>query len=255
MPRQSGSALVATEIYKSFGGIVALCGVNIRVEAGTIRGLIGPNGSGKSTFVNVVTGFYWTDRGEVRFGRWRLGGQSIPWIAWAGIVRTFQTPHLFSGLSVLENLKVAQFRHRAPSLIAGFLDLPSSARVTRGATDEAIRLARALGLESLLEQRAGDLSQGDQRKLEIARALAARPAILILDEPAAGLSMEEAEALCTLLEQLRANGLGVLLVEHHMDVIMRVCDRITVLDRGRVIADGTPAEIRADSHVHKRIWD
>jgi branched-chain amino acid transport system ATP-binding protein/branched-chain amino acid transport system permease protein len=248
---QSGSALVATEIYKSFGELVALCGIDIRVEAGTIQGLIGPNGSGKSTFVNVVTGFYRTDRGEVRFGRRRLDGKSIPRIARAGIVRTFQTPHLFSGLSVLENLKVAQFHHRAPSLIAGLLDLPSSARVTRGATDEAVRLARALGLEGLLAQRAGDLSQGDQRKLEIARALAARPAILILDEPAAGLSMEEAEALCTLLEQLRANGLGVLLVEHHMDVIMRVCDRITVLDRGRVIADGTPAKIREDSHVQQ----
>jgi len=247
----SGGELVATGIDKSFGGIAALRGVDIRVEAGRIRGLIGPNGSGKSTLVNVATGFYRADGGEVRFGRHRLDGHSITRIAEAGIVRTFQTPQLFSELTALENLLVAQFRYRAPSLVAGFFELPSSERINGEATGEAIRLAHALELETLLDRRARDLSQGDKRKLEIARALAARPSILILDEPAAGLSVEEADALCALLDRLKARGLGVLLVEHHMDVIMRVCDRITVLERGRVIAEGTPREIQDNGEVRR----
>jgi branched-chain amino acid transport system permease protein len=246
-----GHELVAATLDKSFGGVAALSGADITVQSGSIRGLIGPNGSGKSTLVNVVTGFYRADGGAVQFDRRPLDGKSTSWIARQGIVRTFQTPRLFSELTVLENLLVAQFRHRAPSLFAAFFDLPSSARVSRDATEEAVHLARALGLESLLEQRAGDLSQGDKRKLEIARALAARPSVLILDEPAAGLSVEEAEALCALLERLKAYGLGVILVEHHMDVIMRVCDRITVLERGRVIAEGTPREIRDDADVRR----
>ena len=243
--------LVVDAIEKSFGGVAALCGASIAVHSGMIRGLIGPNVSGKSTLVNVITGFDRADDGEIRFDGGRIEGKSSFWISGTGVVRSFQTPRIFSELTVLENLLAAQFRRHAPSLLVALFDLPSSRRRTREAAERALSLARALGLEGLIEQRAGDLSQGDKRKLEIARALAAEPLVLILDEPAAGLSTEEAGTLCSLLERLRANGLAVILVEHHMDVIMRVCDRITVLDRGNVIAEGTPREVQDDPEVRR----
>ena len=243
--------LVASAIDKSFGGVTALRGAGIAVRSGMIRGLIGPNGSGKSTLVNVITGFDRADAGEIRFDERRIDGRPSSWIARAGLVRSFQTPRMFSELTVLENLLAAQFHRSAPPLVAALFDLPSSRRTTRQAIEQALGLARAVGLEGLVARRAADLSQGDKKKLEIARALAAKPAVLILDEPAAGLSAEEATALCSLLERLRAKGLAVILVEHHMDVIMRVCDRITVLDRGRVIAEGTPREVRDDPEVRR----
>jgi ABC-type branched-subunit amino acid transport system ATPase component/ABC-type branched-subunit amino acid transport system permease subunit len=246
----SGSAaLVIDEIRKSFGGVDALRGVSLRVAPGTIHGLIGPNGSGKSTLVNVVTGLYRAGSGTVRFGERALGGQSMRRIAAQGVIRTFQTPQPFAELTVRENLMAAQFRHAAAGFIASLFALPASRRAAAQAADAAARLARALGLTALLDQHSGALPQGDQRRLEIARALAAHPGILILDEPAAGLSEVESEALCGLLDHLRREGIGLLLIEHHMDVIMRLCDRITVLDRGQVIAEGTPAEIQADERV------
>jgi ABC-type branched-subunit amino acid transport system ATPase component/ABC-type branched-subunit amino acid transport system permease subunit len=246
----SGStALAIDEIRKSFGGVDALRGVSLRVEPGTIHGLIGPNGSGKSTLVNVVTGLYRAGSGAVRFGERELGGRSMRRIAAEGVVRTFQTPQPFAELTVRENLMAAQFRHGAAGIGASLFALPASRRATAQAADATARLARALGLTALLDHHSGALPQGDQRRLEIVRALAAHPGILILDEPAAGLSEVESEALCVLLDHLRREGIGLLLIEHHMDVIMRLCDRITVLDRGRVIAEGTPAEIQADERV------
>jgi ABC-type branched-subunit amino acid transport system ATPase component len=243
------AALAIEEIRKSFGGVDALRGVSIRVAPGTIHGLIGPNGSGKSTLVNVVSGLYRADAGTIRFGEREIGGQSMRRIAAAGVMRTFQTPQPFAELTVRENLMAAQFRHGAVGVTASLLALPRSRGATARAADAAARLARAVGLTPLLDQHSGALPQGDQRRLEIARALAAHPGILILDEPAAGLSETESEALCKLLDHLRSEGIGLLLIEHHMDVIMRLCDRVTVLDRGQVIADGTPAEIQADERV------
>lgn len=241
--------LAVEGIERYFGGVAALRCADIAVCSGMIRGLIGPNGSGKSTLVNVISGFDQADAGTVRFDGSRIDGRPSAWIARAGVVRSFQTSRIFSELTVLENLLAAQFSRRAPRLVAALFDLPSSRRITREAVERAQHLARALGLQDLVDQRASDLSQGDKRKLEIARALAAEPSVLILDEPAAGLSTEEASALCSVLEPLRAKGLAIILVEHHMDVIMRVCDRITVLERGRVIAEGTPDEIRNDPEV------
>jgi branched-chain amino acid transport system permease protein len=243
--------LVAEAIDRSFGGVAALRGASITVRSGMIRGLIGPNGSGKSTLVNVISGVDRANAGEIRFDGDRIDGLTSPRIANAGVIRSFQTPRIFCELTVMENLLVAQFRRHAASLFGAFFDLPSSRSVTREAAEQARRLARALGLEELLEQRAGNLSQGDKRKLEIARALAAEPSVLILDEPAAGLSAEEAATLCAVLEPLRAKGLAVILVEHHMDVIMRVCDRITVLERGSVIVEGTPEEVQGHPEVRR----
>jgi ABC-type branched-subunit amino acid transport system ATPase component/ABC-type branched-subunit amino acid transport system permease subunit len=241
--------LRASNIVKKFGGVVALSNAAVEVRPGMIRGMIGPNGSGKSTLVNVLTGFYVPDEGAVSFGSERTEKLSTSAIACKGIIRTFQTPRLFNDLTVAENLAASQFSHRPGNLFSAMFGLAGNTRTNREAAAESAALAAALGLTGLLDQRAGDLSQGNQRQLEIARALAAHPAILILDEPAAGLSHEESMKLCTLLESLRAQGLGILLIEHHMDVVMRLCDRITVLNRGSVLAEGTPQEIRANSAV------
>jgi ABC-type branched-subunit amino acid transport system ATPase component/ABC-type branched-subunit amino acid transport system permease subunit len=241
--------LRASNIVKKFGGVVALSNAAVEVRPGMIRGMIGPNGSGKSTLVNVLTGFYVPDEGAVSFGSERTEKLSTSAIACKGIIRTFQTPRLFNDLTVAENLAASQFSHRPGNLFSAMFGLAGNTRTNREAAAESAALAAALGLTGLLDQRAGDLSQGNQRQLEIARALAAHPAILILDEPAAGLSHEESMNLCTLLESLRAQGLGILLIEHHMDVVMRLCDRITVLNRGSVLAEGTPQEIRANSAV------
>ena len=245
------SILSAAGIVKKFGGVVALSNAAVEVRPGMIRGMIGPNGSGKSTLVNVLTGFYFPDSGTVKLGDREIQKLSTAAIAQAGIVRTFQTPRLFSDLTVEENLSASQFYHRPGNLFSAMFGTLSNARVNGAAANESASLATALGLSGLLGQRAGDLSQGNQRQLEIARALASHPAILILDEPAAGLSHEESMSLCTLLENLRAKGLGILLIEHHMDVVMRVCDRITVLNRGAVLAEGTPQEIRANTSVQE----
>ena len=247
----ASSTLSAANIVKKFGGVVALSSAAVEVRPGMIRGMIGPNGSGKSTLVNVLTGFYVPDAGTVKLGGREIQKLSTAAIAQVGVVRTFQTPRLFSDLTVEENLSASQFYHRPGSLISAMFGTPGSAQVNGLAASESAALAAALGLSDLLSQRAGDLSQGNQRQLEIARALASHPSILILDEPAAGLSHEESMNLCVLLESLRAKGLGILLIEHHMDVVMRVCDRITVLNRGAVLAEGTPQEIRANAAVQE----
>ncbi len=214
-------------------------------------GMIGPNGSGKSTLVNVLTGFYVPDGGTVRLGDRDITGKSTTSIAQAGVVRTFQTPRLFADLTVEENLMAGQFRRRPGSLLAAMFGTFRSGRINAAAASESASLAAAVGLGDLLKREANELAQGNQRLLEIARALSAQPSFLILDEPAAGLSHEDCMNLCTLLEELRESGLGILLIEHHMDVVMRVCDRITVLNRGAVMAEGTPEEIRANAAVQE----
>jgi branched-chain amino acid transport system permease protein len=243
--------LSAEKILKRFGGVVALSDAAVEVRPGMIRGMIGPNGSGKSTLVNVLTGFYVPDGGTVRLGDRDITGKSTASIAQAGVVRTFQAPRLFADLTVEENLMAGQFRRRPGSLLAALFGTFGSGRTNAAAASESASLAAAVGLGDLLKREANELAQGNQRLLEIARALSAQPSFLILDEPAAGLSHEDCMNLCTLLEELRAGGLGILLIEHHMDVVMRVCDRITVLNRGTVMAEGTPEEIRANAAVQE----
>jgi branched-chain amino acid transport system ATP-binding protein len=201
--------------------------------------------------VNIMTGFYMPDAGNVRLSGIDMTGRSIAEIANAGVVRTFQTPRLFSDLTVAENLMAGQFRRRSGSLTGAIFGTRGSNAISAASASEARDLAAALGISHLLEQQAGELSQGNQRLLEIARALSAAPSFLILDEPAAGQTHQECGNLCALLENLRSIGLGILLIEHHMDVVMRVCDRITVLNRGSVMAEGTPEEIRTNTSVQQ----
>lgn len=247
----AGQRLVVRGVRKSFGGVLALQGADLIAERGSIHGLIGPNGSGKSTLVNVISGFYSPDEGQILREDQDVTRQPTASLADRGLVRTFQTPHLFGKLTVRENLRAAQFHSLRPLLLAALFDLPVSSRINRLSERRAAEIARLVGLEAVLDHQTETLSQGDRRRVEIARALAAEPKILILDEPAVGLSAEEIEALRHLLQTLRAMGLTMVLIEHHMDIVMKLCDRITVLERGAVIAEGTPDDIQRNIQVRR----
>ncbi len=238
--------LAVTGVSVAFGGLQALDSVRLSVAPGTIHSLIGPNGAGKTTLVNLVTGFYRPDEGEVSFRGERIDGRSTVGIARRGLVRTFQTPELFENLSVLENVMVSVAGHRLGSLVTALAGVTGREGDWR---EEAQRLLERVSLAEWARQASRRLPFGLRRRLEIARALGAGALMLLLDEPAAGLGPTEMVELNALLLQLRADGLTILLVEHHMELVMSVSDRITVLDEGRVIADGPPGEIQRDAAV------
>lgn len=224
-------SLVAADIGVRFGGVIALEDVYLEIVPGEIVGLIGANGAGKSTFINVLSGFQKPSTGTVRLNGRDLRGMPPHRVARAGVVRTFQAVRLFSDLSVAENVAAVAAVRREPAEAAG-------------------RLLATVGLEGAADRKASTLSYSDQRKLAIARALALAPRFLLLDEPAAGMSPDEAAVLGAALRALVAErGIGLLLVEHNMDLVMSVCQRLVVLDVGRVIARGTPAEVRSDPAV------
>jgi ABC-type branched-subunit amino acid transport system ATPase component/ABC-type branched-subunit amino acid transport system permease subunit len=242
----AGVALASIGVSKSFGGVRALSDVSFSVERATIHSLIGPNGAGKTTLVNVWSGFYRPDAGVVELAGERISGWSPAAIARRGLVRTFQTPQLFEELSVLDNVLVAASAHRLGSAPAALLGL---SRVHAAARDVGFAALAETGLDALAPTRAGALALGDRRRLEIARALAAGVTVLLLDEPAAGLSGAEIEELDALLARVKARGTTIVLIEHHMDLVMAISDRVTVLDEGRVIADGPPATVQRDAAV------
>ena len=223
--------LRAVDVGVRFGGVVALQGVSIEIAPGEIVGLIGANGAGKSTLINVISGFQRPSTGSVRLGERGLLRLPPHQVARAGVVRTFQAVRLFSELTVAENVAaVAAVRGEPAALVE--------------------ELLRTVGLAGAADRKAASLSYSDQRKLAIARALALSPRFLLLDEPAAGMSPDEAKTLGAALRELVAGrGIGLLLVEHNMDLVMAVCARLVVLDVGRVIAAGTPAAVRADPLV------
>jgi branched-chain amino acid transport system permease protein len=249
-PKDHG-ALEVRAVSRRFGGIVALTKVSFELCPGTIHGLIGPNGAGKSTLVNVLTGHYRPTDGAVVFRGQSLSRLSMSSIARLGIVRTFQKPQLFSDLSVIENLEIAQFAGLRHSLVGGLLGLPNARVKSALARSRALEFASAVGLAEWLYHPAGSLAQGQQRLLEIGRALAAQPRVLVLDEPAAGLSASEINDLVVVLRQVRSAGISVLLIEHHMNLVMTVCDRITVIDQGEHLLTGSPAEIRSSEAVRE----
>ena len=241
--------LEARRVSKHFGGVQALKDVSLSINAGEIYGLIGPNGAGKTTFFNVLTGLYRRDGGEVVFGGTPLRLSSPHQVAQAGIARTFQNIRLFANMTALENVMVG--RHLRTR--AGVIGAVVRGRGTR-AEEAAIRtraqqLLHYVGIGDSANRVARHLSYGDQRRLEIARALATDPRLLALDEPAAGMNATETAALKTLIEGLRADGLTVLLIEHDVRLVMGLCDRVAVLDYGEKIAEDIPANVQQDPTV------
>ncbi|MDI6851943.1 MAG: ABC transporter ATP-binding protein [bacterium] len=239
-------------VTKKFGGLVAVNNVSLELEQGQLAGLIGPNGAGKTTIFNVITGVYRADSGKVYFMGIDVTKKKPHEIAALGIARTFQNIKLFHRMSVLDNVRVAcHFRLKA-SVFSAVLDLPKYAREEREMTKESLDLLEAVGLKQLANESAASLPYGYQRKLEIARALATRPRILLLDEPAAGMNPEETAELMRFIKRIRDEfGLTILLIEHDMKVVMGICEKITVLDHGCVIAEGSPKEIQNNPEVIK----
>ena len=241
--------LTADAVCKHFGGLAALDGVSLTVGRGEIFGLIGPNGAGKTTLFNVLTGLYAPDRGEFRLEGSRLSGLKPHRIAERGIARTFQNIRLFANMTALENVMVGRHvRTRAGVMGAIFRD-------ARTRAEEAAIGRRAMALLDYvgIADRAGELARhlpyGGQRRLEVARALASDPLLLALDEPAAGMNATETAALKTLLEKIRSDGVTILLIEHDVRLVMGLCDRVAVLDYGRTIAQGAPADVKRDPAV------
>jgi branched-chain amino acid transport system ATP-binding protein len=238
------------DVAVRFGGIVALDGVSFDVAAGQIVGLIGPNGAGKTTLFNCVSRLYECDRGDIAFAGASLLAQPRHRIAGLGIGRTFQNLALFRSMNVLDNVMVGHHSRTASGFFANALRLPVAGRDERAARDKALSLIAALGLEAHAATRVSDLPFGTQKRVELARALAAEPTLLLLDEPASGLNHEEVATLGTLVQELRRRfSLTVLLVEHHMGLVMRISDRVVALNFGRLVAHGSPDEVQRHPDV------
>jgi branched-chain amino acid transport system ATP-binding protein len=237
-------------VTQRFGGLTALADCNLRVEAGHAHGIIGPNGAGKTTLFNLVTGIYRPTEGRIRFRGEDIAGQRPSRIALAGIARTFQNIRLCKNLTVLDNVRVAFDSQVRYSVVDALARLPRQQREEDRSVGESLTLLEHFGLRDSARLLPGELSYGSQRRLEIARALALKPAVLLLDEPAAGMNHGEVDDLVEFLRWVREHfAVTLVLIEHHMHLVMNLCDRITVLDFGQTIAEGTPAEVRGDPRV------
>jgi ABC-type branched-subunit amino acid transport system ATPase component/ABC-type branched-subunit amino acid transport system permease subunit len=241
--------LTVREVSKSFGGVKALNQVDLSIQTGTIHALIGPNGSGKTTLVNVITGLYEPDEGEIFFQGNPLVGLPPNQIAHLGIGRTFQTPSVSASLTSAENILVATHHRTRADLATTLLRLPQYGRLEHKAIKEVFALLKEVGLERLADLDMAQLPHGYQRLLEIARALGLYPKLLIIDEPAAGLSQEEIGHLARVLGNVKKKGVAVLLIEHNVDFVMSLADHVTVLDFGKKIAEGKPAEVQSNPDV------
>ncbi len=236
-------------VVMQFGGLKALNEVSIAVRPGTIHGLIGPNGSGKSTMMNVLTGIYVPTAGDIKLEGRSIAGRKSPDIAAAGIARTFQNVQLFGELTLIENVMVGLHHTYRGSLAEVALNTPRARREEAGAQVRAASILGFVGLERLANEEARNLPYGKQRLLEIGRALALDPKLLLLDEPAAGLTAPDIKELIGIIRKIRDHGVTLILIEHHMDVVMSLCDTVTVLDFGQKIAEGPPALVQADERV------
>jgi branched-chain amino acid transport system ATP-binding protein len=233
-----------------FGGLVAVSDLSLEVTPGHAHGIIGPNGAGKTTAFNIITGIYAPTAGDILFRGESIAGQRPSNIARRGIARTFQNIRLFRDLTVLDNVRIAYDAHARYSWPGAMVQLPSARHAEKETIARCLDMLEKFGLGDVAHERAGDLSYGSQRRLEIARAMALQPELLLLDEPAAGMNSAETLKLVEFLGWLRDHfSVTMLLIEHHMQLVMTFCDRITVLDFGKTIAEGTAAEVRSNPKV------
>ena len=240
---------VADRVAKRFGGVEALAEVSFAIEPREIYGLIGPNGAGKTTLFNVLTGIYPSDAGGFIFDGQPLAGLKAHEVTARGIARTFQNIRLFANLSALENVMIGRHVRTRTGVVGAILRNRAATEEERAIEHHAAELLEYVGIASRANDPAGSLPYGDQRRLEIARALATEPKLLALDEPAAGMNLSETRNLRRLLESIRGDGVTILLIEHDMRLVMSVCDRVLVLDHGEKIAEGLPADVQRDPQV------
>lgn len=244
------SVLKVTGLTKTFGGLVAVNGVDFEVKKGSITAVIGPNGAGKTTFFNMITGIYKPDGGTVELGGQNLKGLKPDEVTSKGIARTFQNIRLFSEMTVLENVMIGMHIHLKAGILGTFMNLPRVKKEEEEAQARAYQLLEYVGLEAYVNEKAMNLPYGAQRRLEIARALALKPKVLLLDEPAAGMNPRETSNLTNLIYRMRDElELTIILIEHDMKLVMGISEHILVLDHGTKIAEGTPEDIRNDKRV------
>jgi branched-chain amino acid transport system ATP-binding protein len=236
-------------ISKRFGGLQALSDVGVVIERGQVYGLIGPNGAGKTTFFNVITGLYAPDSGSVELAGKPYVPTAVHEVARAGIARTFQNIRLFSDMTALENVMVGRHVRTHSGVVGAILRTASFKAEEAAIAERARELLAYVGIERYADYKARTLSYGDQRRLEIARALATDPQLIALDEPAAGMNATEKVQLRELIDRIRNDNRTILLIEHDVKLVMGLCDRVTVLDYGKAIAEGTPAQVQRDERV------
>jgi len=241
--------LQTAALSRAFGGVLAVDGVDLAFEPGVVQAIIGPNGAGKTTLLNLLCGVYRPTRGRIAFSGRDLTGCAPHEFAAAGIGRTFQNLQMFFNMSALENVMAGRYLHERCGLAAALLRLPALARAERACRDEAEELLGFVGLDAWRHAPSEAMPYGALKRLEIARALAARPRLLLLDEPAAGLNPAETAEIDVLIQRLAARGVTVVLVEHNMKLVMGVSQRVLVLDYGRVLAEGDPAAVGNDPKV------
>jgi branched-chain amino acid transport system ATP-binding protein len=241
--------LHVSNLTKSFGGLMAVNDVSFDLEENTVMGLIGPNGAGKTTVFNLITGNYRADTGEVVFGGDSLIRTSTHDIVSKGIARTFQTIRLFPNMKVIENVLAGCHCRMRSGIFASMFRLPSQRREEQEAIGNALRELEFVGLGDQATNKAKNLSYGNQRLLEIARALAAQPRLIVLDEPAGGMNAQETADLVELIKEIKKRGITVLLIEHDMSLVMRICEQIIVLEHGALIAQGSPEVVQNNPRV------
>ena len=241
--------LETTQLVKAFGGLVAVNKVDFHADENEIVGLIGPNGAGKTTLFNAITGVYGPTSGTIRFKGREIAGMLPSKVTKLGVARTFQNIRLFNEMTALENVMVGQHCRTRSGVLRVVLRTPRATREEKGVRDKSLALLEYVGLGGHAEELAKNLPYGSQRRLEIARAMATEPALLFLDEPAAGMNPQETASLLRLIRQIRGEGMTIILIEHDMKVVMGSSDRVVVLDHGEKIAEGSPDVVRSDPRV------
>jgi branched-chain amino acid transport system ATP-binding protein len=246
-----GTLLETRDIALSFGGLQALDGISVAIEEGEILGMIGPNGSGKTTFINVLTKIYAPERGWIQFRGERIDHHATHQITERGIARTFQNLRIFRNLSVLDNVIIGRHHLIRTNALSIFLRPVHFVREERAARARAMEILELVGLHHKSHEMAKNLPYGEQRRLELARALATEPALLLLDEPTAGMNPRESSDMVHLLKQINSFGKTIFIIEHNMRMVMNVSSRIMVLNAGRTICEGTPVQVQKDERVQE----